>query len=317
MKNTRKIIVDLDHAKDNGPAIARARALAQANGSAVDLFVCDYQQWLAGDLVFHAENVSVAREEYFSELENWAKELGKPLAADGIEVTVSKAWHAPRYEALVEHADKVGADWIVRVASRHGKLDRMLLSATDWELIRQARQLLWLVKSEDIGLKKLRVMATVDPTHPQDPEMDRDRQLLDNTLALCNDLDAELHVFHAWTAPVATPPVPASPVTADVAAVPLPRIDEKALQIAREKQQQRLNSLLADYDIPGDRVHMTEGSPADAIESVIDEYDIDIVAAGAVSRSWLERLLLGSTTEKLFDAIACDLVVVKEKAHDD
>lgn len=317
MKNTRKILVDLDPAKDNGSAIVRAGALARAQGATVELFVCDYQQWLAGDLVFHAENVDIARKEYFAELESWASELGKPLEADGVHVTVHKAWHAPRYEALLDRANEINADWIVRVASRHGKLDRILLSATDWELIRQARQPLWLVKSADSRLDNLRLLATVDPTHPQDPDMHRDRHLLDTSQALCDDLGAELHVFHAWTVPMASPPVPASPVAADVAAVPFPRIDEKALKTARDNHKRRLDSLLADYAIPKERIHMAEGSPADAIERVIDENGINIVSAGAVSRSWLQRLLLGSTTERLFDAVECDLVVVKEDSRDD
>lgn len=317
MKKMRKIVVDLDPAKDNGPAIARARALAEANQSTIHLFVCDYQQWLAGDLIFYAENVDIARKEYFSELKKWATELGQPLEENGIDVTVHTAWHAPRYEALLEYADKIEADWIVRVASRHGKIDRLLLSATDWELIRQANQLLWLVKSSDSQLDKLRVLAAVDPTHPQDPDMDRDRHLLDASVALCNDLGAELHVFHAWAAPMSAPPVPASPVAADVAAVPVPRIDEETLKAAKEKHKERLDSLLKDYEIPEQRIHMTEGSPAEAIENVIDELDIDIVAAGAVSRTWLQRLLIGSTAEKLFDAVGCDLVVVKEDTRDD
>lgn len=313
----RRILVDVDPGKDNGPAIARARALARANGSAVELFVCDYLQWLSGDLVFTTENVDGAREQYFSDLASWAKELGKPLEADGIEVTVHTVWHTPRHEALLEHADKVGADWIIRVASRHGRLARILLSSTDWELIRQAHQLLWLVKSPETRLDKMRVLAAVDPTHPKDPALDRDRRVLDTSLAIADDLGAELHVFHAWTAPLTGPPVPASAVAADAAAVPIPSIDEKTLETARKRHRQCLDGLLAEYDVPGERIHMTEGAPADAIENVIDAHDIDIVVAGAVSRSWLQRLLIGSTAEMLFDAIECDLVVVKENARAD
>jgi universal stress protein E len=314
MKNTHRIVVDLDPGKDNGPAIARARAIAGADGSTVDLFVCDYLQWLSGDLVFTAENVDGAREEYFADLASWANKLGKPLEADGIEVRVHAAWHAPRHEALLEYANKVEADWIVRVASRRGALERLLLSATDWELIRQAKQLLWLVKSADSSLDRLRVLAAVDPTHPQDPEMKRDKRLLDTARRLCGDLNAELHVFHAWTAPMAIPLAPAGAAAADAAAAPIPRIDEKTLKAARERHRQCLDNLLAEYDIRRDRVHMTEGGPADAIEDVIDEHGIDVVVAGAVSRSWLQRFLIGSTAEMLFDAIECDLIVVKEDA---
>lgn len=317
MKNNCKIVVDLDPGKDNGPAIARARALARASGSSVDLFVCDYLQWLSGDLVFTSENVDGAREEYFAELTTWANRLGKSLEDNGIEITVHTAWHAPRYEALLEHANKIGADWIIRVASRHGPLERLFLSATDWELIRQAHQRLWLVKSSDTRFDELRVLASVDPTHPQDPAMARDRQLLETSLALCDDLGGELHVFHAWTVPMPAPPAATGAVAADAAAVPIPRIDEQSLKAARARHRQSLDSLLAEYDIPDERVHMTEGGPADTIEGVIDEYDIDIVVAGAVSRSWLQRLLIGSTAEKLFDAVGCDLVVVKEHSADD
>jgi universal stress protein E len=113
---------------------------------------------------------------------------------------------------------------------------------------------------------------------------------------------------------MAAPLTPAGATAADAAAVPIPRIDEKTLKAARERHGQCLDSLLAEYDIRRDCVHMTEGAPADAIEDVIDERGIDVVVAGAVSRSWLQRLLIGSTAEMLFDAIGCDLIVVKEAA---
>jgi universal stress protein E len=313
MNKPHRIVVDLDPEKDNRPAIARARALAENGGGTIDLFVCEYLQWLAGDLIFTAETVDGTREEYLAQLAAWAEELGKSLQADGLAVTVQTAWHSPRYEALLEYAASVDAGWVIRIASNRSKLERWLLSATDWELIRQAKQRLWLVKAEQAHLDELRVLVAVDPTHREDPELARDRHLLETSLNLCEELGAELHVFHAWAVPMAPTAFAASPTSADAAAVPVPRIAEDTLAAAREKHRQRLESLLADFDIPKRRVHLSEGSPAEAIQGVIDTENIDIVVAGAVSRSWLQRLLIGSTAETLFDAIECDLIVVKDE----
>lgn len=58
-------------------------------------------------------------------------------------------------------------------------------------------------------------------------------------------------------------------------------------------------------------MHVLDGDPAAKINEVIESNEIGIVVAGAISRSWLDRLLVGSTAEALPDAVSCDLLLLK------
>ncbi|MGH8313881.1 MAG: universal stress protein, partial [Steroidobacterales bacterium] len=43
----------------------------------------------------------------------------------------------------------------------------------------------------------------------------------------------------------------------------------------------------------------------------VAENEIDIMVLGAVARSSLQRVLIGSTAERLLDRLPCDILVIK------
>jgi universal stress protein E len=53
------------------------------------------------------------------------------------------------------------------------------------------------------------------------------------------------------------------------------------------------------------------GHPAEQLPRLAKSLNAQIVLMGAVSRSGLKRLVVGNTAEAVFDALACDILVVK------
>ena len=43
----------------------------------------------------------------------------------------------------------------------------------------------------------------------------------------------------------------------------------------------------------------------------MNELGVNILVMGAISRSKIDRLLLGSTAEKIIDAVECDILILK------
>lgn len=68
----------------------------------------------------------------------------------------------------------------------------------------------------------------------------------------------------------------------------------------------------ADHD--QSRRHLVPRHPIDAIEGIAQKIGSGIVVMGAISRSGLRRLAIGNTAERVFDALSCDLLVVKPKS---
>lgn len=302
-----RILVDLDPRKENRNALERASWLAGKFGAGLDLLVCEYVQWLTGSAIFDTQTLDKARADYLEELRAWIETLAQPLRDDGLDVSSTVSWHSARYQGILEHAGETGADLVLRAVTEHSRIARMFLGATDWELIRHSPQPLWLVKRDGKLSESPKVLAAVDPTHPEDELMKIDRRILDSAVSLADRLSGSIAVFHAYEPPM---PLSADAAASAAVAVPAPRIEEDVEQV-RERHRRKLAELVADYDIAPDRIHLVCGEPAVEIGKIVEDSDTDVVVTGAMARGWLERLMLGSTAEALLDAVDTDLLVIK------
>lgn len=290
-------------------AIDRARQLAIASGASVDLFVCDSAGSMADGVLFDNESVASARIEYMQELQNWLESQAAPLREEGGQVNCHVEWHSPRYEAILEKAREVGADLIVRSARRHGRIDRLFFGATDWELIRRAPQLLWLCKKALDPLSSgLRIIAAVDPSHPEEKKAGLDRKLVEVAGDLVNLFGGSLHLFHAYRPGAMVAPVASA---TNQGAVPVMRLSSELAGELEKHRRTELRRLAESAGISSDQVHLVSGNTSEALEELVMQLEIDVVVAGAVSRGRVERLLIGSTAEAILDDVHCDVVVVK------
>lgn len=314
MQKVGTILVDVDpHVDGNGQrgssAIARARQLAIATGASVDLLVCDYLGSLSGGLFLDNEALKESRDRYMKDMQHWLEQRAATLRRDGLLVRSHVEWHSPRYESILRKAAEGGADLIVRAARSHSRINRMFFAATDWELVRRAPQLLWLVKkSLDPLSRGLRVLAAVDPVHPEEKKQGLDRKLITTAEYISRLFGGSLHIFHAYKPGSMVAPAAAA---SHHGAVPVMRMSSELMGELEKQRQNELRKLAAFAGIPEGNVHLIAGNAGDALDEVVNSQEIDVVVAGAVSRGRLERLLIGSTAEEILDHVHCDVVVVK------
>ncbi|MDZ7644501.1 MAG: universal stress protein [Woeseiaceae bacterium] len=243
-------------------------------------------------------------------LESWLGEKAAQLRSKDIRVETELTWHSPRYEAIIDKANKVNASLIIRSARHHSKLERLLVSATDWgKLIRHAPQTVWLVKKRPAADRTgLNVLAAVDPVHAEEKKLGLDQRILAAASSIADMDGGKLHLFHAWQ-----PGAAIAPAIAAGPHVPMPivRVDDATLKNMREQRKQLLRELSESFGVPAERVHLQEGAVTSVLDEVVHEHDIDVVVAGGMSRGRLERLVIGSTAEAILESVDCDVVVVK------
>lgn len=315
MSTFERILADLDPRDEGQPALDRVRQIANAKGSSVELFHCDSLDHVTGHGLFADSRLEESREEYKASLGNWLDEQARVLSEAGIEAKAGFAWHAPRYEAILDKAREIEADLVIRGAKAHSKLERLLVSATDWELIRRAPQTVWLVKKRPASTAAgINVVAAVDPVHAEERKVGLDRRILDTAASIAAIGNGALHVFHAWQ-----PGAAIAPAIAAGPHVPMPvvRVDADLIEGMRAERQELLGELSRPFDIAADRVHLREGAVTGELDHVVSEQDIDVVVAGGVSRGRLERLVIGSTAEAILESVDCDVVVVKPDRRGD
>lgn len=309
MTNVKTVLADVDPDDRDHLAIERAHQLAAASGASVYLLLTAYDQSLAGGVLSDRKGLENARQDYLAKLDGWLQDRARPLADAGVAVKTEVSWHTPRYDSLLAKASKLHADVIVRAARRHSTLDKLLFAASDWELVRRAPQPVWIVKRKaDLRAGGARVLAAVDPSHPGEKKANLDRKLVAAATRIVKLFGGAAHVFHAWNPAATVAPVAGA---GHHAAVPALALGQELIAELREQRQQQLDKLVSEFDLPPGNSHLIAGDIRSAVDELAGELGIDVVVAGAVSRGRLERLLVGSTAERLLDDVDCDVVVIK------
>jgi universal stress protein E len=301
---TRSILVIIDPTAKEHPALARAHWYAGLTGDSVELFVCDYDQYLAGERFFDSKSLKKARADLLERRRGFLDKLAKPLRDDGIDVSVDVRWDHPLHDGLVSKIKDASPDTVFKDTHYHTALRRSIFSNTDWHLIRDCTSPLWLVKPHDnVAIGKIGV--AVDPTHERDKPANLDRKLLATATGIAKTAGASVAVLHAFD------PAPVYAVSADAMSVP---IAEPLGEFVNELRQQHHDAVTALLKATGHadlEAHVADGDIREVLTGLLTDIGADLVVMGAVSRSGLKRLALGSTAERVLDFLPCDVLVVK------
>ncbi|HSN73412.1 MAG TPA: universal stress protein [Steroidobacteraceae bacterium] len=306
MKAPKNILVVVDPTAKEQNCVAKAAALARRSDAEIELFICDYEQSLSGKPFFDTDRLRASRENFLAERRELLERLAQPLRAEGVEVAVDAAWDNPLHEGICRKAASSHADLLVKDTHYHSLLRRTLITNTDWHLIRSCPIPMLLTKAASWS-DPFEVVAAVDPGHLGDKPASLDREILAWGQWLTEGHGA-LHAVHMH--------FPSSLVAASVgvAGVPIAAAGGTADQLIQQEQEQRLKDLrelVEPFGIAPERVHLKLGTAADLLPEEAQQLGADVVVMGAVSRSRLQTVFVGSTAEKVLDRLPCDVLIIK------
>jgi universal stress protein E len=219
--------------------------------------------------------------------------LAASLRVGGLRVTTATVWDYPAPEAIIRAAIRFQADLVVTECHRATPPFPWFLHFTDWDLVRMCPLPVLFVK----GMKPYHrpaVLAAVDPTHARAKAADLDAEILQYGSSLATALGGVLHAVHARNDSLS--PAPAHTVTPGT-------VESEAHDV--------LDPLFEHLRMPVAHRHFIDGPPTEVIESVTRDVDAQILVMGAVSRSGVRRLLIGSTAERILDRLSSDILIVK------
>jgi len=220
----------------------------------------------------------------------------------GLKVTHHSNSDYPPREAIVRRAMKTRADLVVVATRTRGFAGRLLLRNTDWELIRQCPCPLLLVKSARSYANSV-VLAAVDPFHTHSKPAGLDARLLDFGGKVAHLFKGSLHVFHAYVPLVSFVPMPG----AALPIVPPPEAEEAHVEMIKRELDRIANSA----GLPPRARHLHMGIVSSELCATAKSTRAGMVVMGAVSRSALRRIFIGSTAEAALDKLTCDVLVLK------
>ena len=302
MSRIHNILVIVDPTASEHPAIDKAARLAEKFGARLELFACETKQSRAMRYAAHLTEGGPV--DFITHVRAILETLAKPLRSRGLDVSVEVGAGDPLHAQLLEQTRRTHADLVVKDTHHHSLLKRTFVTNTDWHLIRGCPVPLLLTKSRPWAASP-KILVALDPGHVNDKPASLDTRILDWANSLREKLGGALSAVHAYLPLVlvaeAANGVPASlsPLTPEI-------MEEEGRQ-----QLDRLRKLTAPHGIDARDAHAQLGIATEIIPRFADEAGADVVAMGAISRSGLERIFIGSTAESVLESLPCDVLVIK------
>ena len=296
MMDIQQILVVIDPTTENQRALTRAADLARRLDAELILFLCDNIREL-GYSPFDSPFTSEAserkgRESFLQRKQRELEELANPLRNQGLKVRAEVVWGKRFYDEVTRKCLRSRVDLVVKTTEHHSKLRRTFFSGSDWHMIRECPAPILLVKLDEMPDKPQLIVA-VDPMQEYEVPVQFDHKIMQCGILLRDKLGASLNVLHWYESPY------------------LPASEDAIPGEYKQAHEAKLNELLADYDVPADKVYLRPGENEKALIDLVSALPASIVIMGAIARDHLERLVIGTTAEKVLDRLPCDILVLK------
>ena len=290
MLDLKSILVVIEPDQNEQPALEKAVILAKFIDCDLELAIADYNPFLEDGYFYEPKLAQQMRREHGESRLEELEALAQPLRQQGLTVTAWTSWSNPPHREIVSRAREIGVSMVIKATKKHSRLARYFMSNEDWELVRYCPAPLLLVKDQPWS-EKPKLVAAVDPEQLRDKPADLDQKILATSIELAGLTSGTIDLYHSsWKPPMAG----------------LYPFDEDGT-----KAQKAMAELAEANGIAAERCHCIDQNIHISLPSLTEELGADIVAMGAISRSRLDRILIGNTAEKLLDELECDVLVIK------
>jgi universal stress protein E len=296
----RILVAVADPTEGVNKAVRRASALARTTGASLELFNAIPMSMSAGTAHAAAEHftrLEVARNQRV--LERTANRLRREEIV--VETNVQTGY--PVHEAILRQIRLTTPDLLVIEARKHNMLARMLLTQTDFELIRHCPVPLLIVKGT-AAWRSPRIVAALDPFHRNDKPSSLDREIVQAARTMAATTRGSVHAAHVCR--------PLASFASGIGRAPVTPPALAAQERAHERSVRgAFSEFLSEQDIPKTRAHLVCGDPSKELPALARSMRARLLVMGAVSRSGLKRMFIGNTAERVLDNVRCDVLVVR------
>jgi universal stress protein E len=300
MKRFRNILVIPEHPSADDPALVRAAKLASSSGGRVTVM------WPIQEDEMEELVIAEADEKELASIEDQLNAAVEPLRRQNIPVE-TRILTGPSFEDIVVRELELehDHDLVMKVARGRHEQESSLFGTTALHLMRRCPCPVWIVDPQRKASGG-NVLAAVDPAieNGEDP---LNIMIMELATSVAQIQQRKLHVVHAWTVSKEQT-LRHSPF---LRVTPSETMDY--VHTIEAQHRQRLDALVARYlDLaPEIEVHLVKGSADEVVPAVARDHNIDVIVMGTHMRTWLNRLVMGSTAEAVIAQINCSVLAIK------
>ncbi len=231
---------------------------------------------------------------------SWLDDQVKPYVDLGYDIATEVISFVRLYESVIKIAEKCAADFIFKPMRQHSLIRRVVLTSTDWNLIRFCPIPILLIGDAEV-VHGRPVIAAVDVCSQDENHEELNRIVMEQASRVAGVLDSEVTCVNAWN------------VSSAVMAAG--SVDPTPYEIAHAKKVDHINEaqiMCEKYDLPAERVMVEEGTAEFVINNIANDLNAGVVVLGTVARSGMSGLFIGNTAEAVLEGSSTDIMVVKQ-----
>lgn len=300
MTRTACILVVVDPSAASQPVVERAARVAHSLGWALEFLICLHEGLASG--VMGSADPQAERRAFLAHQLGYLQSLCRNYP--GLTIRTKAIWDRPLHEAIIRETLRSEPRLVMKDTHFHSALSRVLITNTDWHLIRDCPAPLWLVRGP-AWPDQPTVAAFVDPFHENDKPAELDHRILREARLFAEGLGGEVHAVHCYDT---------GPLFALAGAVEIPGTADYRNRLVAEvlpEHAARTHELAIRHGVAPERVHLHSGGAVNGIPAAARQLKADLAVMGAVARSRLQQAFLGRTAELVLDLVPCDVLVVK------
>lgn len=231
------------------------------------------------------------------------------LRVTGLITSAHVEWDRSSDEGILREVSRVRPDFLVIEAYPKTPADGVLSYQTHHRLIEVCPCPLLLVRSACPYHSPVRIVAAVDPMHAHAKPVALDDEIVKVASKVTRALAGELDLFHARV-----PWASASHHLRGPQWVPDVAKDDSQVDYEHGVKSQ-VGKLAHRCNLSDLRAHLVDGDVRDCLPAFLRTEAVDMVAMGVLSRSMLERVLIGDTALSLLQKLECDVLIVKPPGY--
>lgn len=271
-------------------ATRQAIVLGKARGACLrfmhSVYSDDYRTPLSGSPGVVHQGLPEAGEQALAEMLTLARNAGLETE---LVITDDRPWLD-----ITKMAVRGEVEWVLVGKRNQPAEDGRRLGSTASKLLRKCPCPVWLVRPEH-ELQHQNLMAASDLT----PVGDRAVEL---ACELSRVLECQLHVVHAWQ----------MPFELQLSAARISKAEyEEEVRALEAKIRAHLEACCSRAQCQDAKIHYAKGTPSQVIGAAVEKWNPDLLVMGSISSTGIAGMLLGSTAERMLNAVDCDLLVIK------
>lgn len=314
MQTIKKILVDIDPDKQEQPALSKALHFAKQQPVTIKLLCCLYYPSVVASNLLSSKQLKKTQAAIIKMNQSKLNQLITQHSQENVTYKTEVIWHPPIYQGILKVIDSFKPDLVIKATHQHKVIAMRLCTPTDWYLLKACPVPILLVRNHK-WTKNTAVVAAIGPEHTLNKESKLDNSILKVGFAMSSTLDMPLHALHCFDPSywdILLEAVDKSGMWADVFSFDEHQNESMVLENLRYQHNVKFAEECSEYVPNSENQHIVSGDVDHVLPKALGQLDAGILVLGTTYRTGL----LGSTAQRIIEAVDCDLLAVKPKGFE-